>query len=78
MLWGKLIVLAATSFAYAKVQFLGVAIAGGDFGCLIDGTCPTSSVQLASDGAAQMQHFVSDGMNLFRIRETIFSNMVET
>ncbi|KAH8673927.1 glycoside hydrolase superfamily, partial [Xylariales sp. PMI_506] len=51
----------------AKVQFLGVAIAGGDFGCQIDGTCPTSSVQFASDATGQMQHFVGEGLNLMRI-----------
>jgi endoglucanase len=54
--------------AWAKVQYLGVAIAGGDFGCSIDGTCTTSSVQFASDGADQMKHFVGEGMNLMRIR----------
>ncbi|KAF8846566.1 glycoside hydrolase [Acephala macrosclerotiorum] len=48
-------------------------IAGGDFGCAIDGTCPTSSTQLplsalgGGDGLGQMQHFVSDDkMNIFR------------
>ncbi|RDW83008.1 hypothetical protein BP5796_04499 [Coleophoma crateriformis] len=49
-------------------------IAGGDFGCAIDGTCTTSSTQLplstlgGGDGAGQMQHFVTDDqMNIFRI-----------
>ncbi|KAB5533509.1 glycoside hydrolase superfamily [Coniochaeta sp. 2T2.1] len=62
------------SVVRAKVQFLGVAIAGGDFGCEIDGSCPTSSTQLplkglgGGDGAAQMNHFVKDDqMNMFRI-----------
>ncbi|KAI1075401.1 glycoside hydrolase family 5 protein [Whalleya microplaca] len=55
--------------ALAKLQYLGVAIAGGDFGCQNDGSCPTSSVQLPlDDGAAQMQHFVEDdGMSLLRL-----------
>ncbi|KAI0594562.1 endoglucanase 2 [Biscogniauxia sp. FL1348] len=55
--------------ALAKVQFLGVAIAGGDFGCQIDGSCPTGSVQLPLDnGPSQMQHFVkNDGINLLRL-----------
>ncbi|KAK7908729.1 glycoside hydrolase family 5 protein, partial [Apiospora marii] len=60
--------------ALAKVQYLdanvekGVAIAGGDFGCQIDGTCPLSSAQLPGDGADQMKHFVSDlGMNMMRL-----------
>ncbi|KAH9906395.1 endoglucanase 2 [Xylariomycetidae sp. FL2044] len=54
----------------AKVQFLGVAIAGGDFGCEIDGTCSTGSTQLpiGNDGTSQMQHFVEDdGLNLLRL-----------
>ncbi|KAI8627333.1 glycoside hydrolase family 5 protein [Xylariaceae sp. FL1651] len=53
----------------AKVQLLGVAIAGGDFGCQIDGTCPIGSVQLPlNDGPGQMNHFVKDdGINLLRI-----------
>lgn len=53
----------------------GMNIAGGDFGCAIDGTCPTSSTQLplsalgGGDGLGQMQHFVSDDqMNIFRLR----------
>ncbi|KAI0202957.1 endoglucanase 2 [Astrocystis sublimbata] len=53
----------------AKLEFLGVAIAGGEFGCEIDGTCPLGSAQLAfNDGPAQMNHFVKeDGMNVLRI-----------
>ncbi|KAI1781381.1 glycoside hydrolase family 5 protein [Hypoxylon cercidicola] len=49
---------------------LGVAIAGGDFGCQIDGSCPTGSTQLPlnNDGVAQMKHFVQDdGINLLRL-----------
>ncbi|KAH8903826.1 cellulase [Coniochaeta sp. PMI_546] len=63
------------SLVQAKVQFLkGVAIAGGDFGCQIDGSCPTGSTQLplnnlgGGDGAGQMKHFVKDDqVNMFRI-----------
>lgn len=62
--------------AAAQVQFLGVAIAGGDFGCQIDGTCPTGSTQLplgsnggGGDGPGQMQHWTSlaKPLNLFRL-----------
>lgn len=60
--------------AAAQVQFLGVAIAGGDFGCEIDGTCPTGSTQLPlgtsnGDGPGQMQHWTSltKPLNLFRL-----------
>ncbi|KAI0841484.1 glycoside hydrolase family 5 protein [Hypoxylon sp. FL0890] len=62
--------LAAARIVLAKVQFLGVAIAGGDFGCQIDGSCPLSSTQLplGNDGVAQMQHFVKDdGVNILRL-----------
>ncbi|KAK8115226.1 glycoside hydrolase family 5 protein [Apiospora kogelbergensis] len=64
----------ASTIAQAKVQYLdanfkkGVAIAGGDFGCQIDGNCPIASAQLPSDGADQMKHFVGDlGMNMMRL-----------
>lgn len=62
--------------AAAQVQFLGVAIAGGDFGCQIDGTCPTGSTQLplgsnggGGDGPGQMQHWTSldKPLNMFRL-----------
>ncbi|OTA88979.1 glycoside hydrolase family 5 protein [Hypoxylon sp. CO27-5] len=62
--------LAAARIVIAKVQFLGVAIAGGDFGCQIDGSCPLGSTQLplGNDGVAQMQHFVKDdGVNILRL-----------
>ncbi|KAI1879417.1 hypothetical protein JX265_002371 [Neoarthrinium moseri] len=61
------LLLGLASFALAKVQYLGVAIAGGDFGCQIDGSCPTSSVQFAGDAADQMKHFVGEGLNMIRI-----------
>ncbi|KAI0147221.1 glycoside hydrolase superfamily [Xylariaceae sp. FL1272] len=62
-------ILFLASAVRGKVQFLGVAIAGGDFGCQIDGTCPTGSTQLPlNDGPTQMNHFVQDdGMNLMRL-----------
>ncbi|KAI5863334.1 glycoside hydrolase family 5 protein [Durotheca rogersii] len=62
--------LAAAPAVLAKVQFLGVAIAGGDFGCEIDGSCPIGSSQLPlnNDGIAQIKHFVEDdGINLLRL-----------
>lgn len=64
----------------AQVQFLGVAIAGGDFGCdSATGTCPTGSTQLplgssggggGGDGSGQMQHWTSlspKPLNMFRL-----------
>ncbi|KAI1167411.1 glycoside hydrolase superfamily [Nemania serpens] len=73
MIFSALISLAALVPAvFAKVQFLGVAIAGGEFGCQIDGTCPPSSAQLPlGDGPTQMNHFVKDdGINVLRIPTT--------
>lgn len=68
MFFRNFVLLASAPIALAKVQFLGVAIAGGDFGCQIDGNCPLSSTQIPDDGAAQMKHFVADdGMNLMRL-----------
>lgn len=68
------IAAALTASVAAQVQFLGVAIAGGDFGCEIDGTCPTGSTQLplgtsGGDGPGQMQHWtsLSKPLNLFRL-----------
>lgn len=68
MLLHSLVIFASIPLAFARVQFLGVAIAGGDFGCQIDGTCPTSSVQFAGDAADQISHFAGEGMNIMRIR----------
>ncbi|KAI1384400.1 glycoside hydrolase family 5 protein [Hypoxylon trugodes] len=62
--------VAAARVVLARVQFLGVAIAGGDFGCQIDGSCSTGSTQLPlnNDGIAQMQHFVKDdSINILRL-----------
>ncbi|KAK0112624.1 hypothetical protein ONS95_014365 [Cadophora gregata] len=45
-------------------------IAGFEFGCEIDGTCPTGKTQspMGSDAVGQMQHFVNDDeMNIFRL-----------
>ncbi|KAI1429415.1 endoglucanase 2 [Xylaria sp. FL1777] len=69
MLFTTFFSIALLPAAFAKVQFLGVAIAGGDFGCQIDGTCPPESAQLPlSDGPTQMNHFVKDdGINILRI-----------
>ncbi|KAK1759807.1 hypothetical protein QBC47DRAFT_357637 [Echria macrotheca] len=62
--------------AAAGVQFVGVNVAGFDFGCSIQGACdltkivpPIQGAALGSaDGAGQMQHFVKDdGMNIFRL-----------
>ncbi|KAM7196237.1 cellulase [Naviculisporaceae sp. PSN 640] len=53
-----------------------MAISGGDFGCQIDGSCPTGSSKLplnsfgmgGGDGEGQMKHFAqSNGMNMFRL-----------
>ncbi|CAK7271206.1 hypothetical protein SEPCBS119000_004482 [Sporothrix epigloea] len=58
----------------AQVKYLGVAMAGGDFGCDIYGFCPLSTATLPltelghADGAGQMQHFVKDdGVSMFRL-----------
>ncbi|KAI1760679.1 glycoside hydrolase family 5 protein [Hypoxylon sp. FL1150] len=70
MYFEKFFLLSLIPVAFAKVQYLGVAIAGGDFGCQINGSCPTGSTQLPlnNDGVAQMQHFVKDdGINLLRL-----------
>ncbi|KAF4883440.1 Endoglucanase EG-II [Colletotrichum fructicola] len=52
----------------------GVAISGGDFGCEIDGSCPTGKTQLplsslgGGDGEGQMNHFANDDkLNMFRL-----------
>ncbi|KAL6792977.1 glycoside hydrolase family 5 protein [Trichoderma sp. SZMC 28012] len=81
-------VLALASHTLAgKIKYLGVAIPGIDFGCDIDGSCPTdtSSVPLLSykggDGAGQMKHFAEDdGLNVFRISATwqfVLNNTVD-
>lgn len=77
MLSGSVLLAASlATCAAAQVQFLGVAIAGGDFGCQIDGSCPTGSTQLplgssggGGDGPGQMQHWttLSKPLNLFRL-----------
>ncbi|KAI0481756.1 endoglucanase 2 [Xylaria cf. heliscus] len=69
MYFSAFVSLALLPAVFAKLQFLGVAVAGGEFGCQIDGTCPLGSAQLPlSDGPTQMNHFVKeDGMNVLRI-----------
>jgi len=61
-------VLVASS---AAMTFGGVNIAGFDFGCQTDGTCSQGSVQeslvTSGMGLAQMTHFVSKGLNAFRL-----------
>ncbi|KAI1483824.1 glycoside hydrolase family 5 protein [Daldinia eschscholtzii] len=60
--------LAAARVALAKVQFLGVSIAGGEFGCKDDGSCPIDSAKLPDDGVTQMWHFVGDdAINILRM-----------
>lgn len=59
--------------AHAQVWRAGVNIAGFDFGCDTSGNCPVGSVDPplsssgGSDGISQMQHFVSIGLNTFRL-----------
>ncbi|KAJ7921990.1 endoglucanase [Mycena leptocephala] len=57
-----------------SLKFVGVNIAGFDFGCGTDGTCtvskafPPLSQYGGNDGAGQMRHFVNDdGFNMFRL-----------
>ncbi|KAK1752867.1 glycoside hydrolase superfamily [Echria macrotheca] len=70
----SLVFLGAAGLAAARVQFLGVSIAGGDFGCTIDGTCSLSSTQIplkslgGGDGEGQMKFFAQSNMyNMFRL-----------
>ncbi|TVY14851.1 Endoglucanase EG-II [Lachnellula arida] len=74
MLLKSLVFVAGVATTAAKVEFMGMNIAGFEFGCQIDGSCPTSSVTPplstlgGGDGAGQMQHFVNDDqMNIFRL-----------
>ncbi|KAI1434872.1 glycoside hydrolase family 5 protein [Xylaria sp. CBS 124048] len=54
---------------FAKVQYVGGTIAGGDAGCQINGTCDPNSAQLPSGiGSAQMSKAIEgNGINLLRI-----------
>ncbi|KAL5611857.1 hypothetical protein BROUX41_000569 [Berkeleyomyces rouxiae] len=68
------VMMAFAGLAAAKQLYRGVAIAGADFGCDIDGSCDTSQVVFPIhdigdvDGAAQMRHFAhDDGLNMFRL-----------
>lgn len=67
-------ILALAAGASAELKYLGVAMAGIDFGCDIDGSCPLKTVALplknygGADGKAQMEHFVNnDKLNIFRL-----------
>ncbi|KIY69904.1 glycoside hydrolase family 5 protein [Cylindrobasidium torrendii FP15055 ss-10] len=58
----------------AALKYVGVNIAGFDFGCATDGTCviadvyPPLSSQGGNDGEGQMKHFFNDdGFNTFRL-----------
>ncbi|KAL1849944.1 hypothetical protein Daus18300_013078 [Diaporthe australafricana] len=73
-----LVVLLQVALSFAASPFAGVNIAGFDFGSDIQGKHNLSSafgpvVTLGngnSDGAAQMQHFVQEGLNTFRLPTT--------
>jgi endoglucanase len=45
MFFNSLLLLGAGTLVAAKSEFVGMNIAGFEFGCLIDGTCPTGSAQ---------------------------------
>lgn len=53
----------------ATSQYVGMNIAGFEFGCDIEGNCPLASIKSPVGVApAQMKHFVNDdGMNIFRL-----------
>ncbi|KDQ55186.1 glycoside hydrolase family 5 protein [Jaapia argillacea MUCL 33604] len=63
----------ASATSTGKVKFVGVNIAGFDFGCGTDGSDTLTSIYPpltalgGPDGAGQMQHFVSEGYNIFRL-----------
>ncbi|KAG8924729.1 Endoglucanase EG-II [Tulasnella sp. 417] len=65
--------LAAAMVVNAVGQYQQCDIAGFDFGCITDGSCDTSQTVAplyqysGVDGIAQMQHFMSNGMNIFRL-----------
>ncbi|ODA76861.1 hypothetical protein RJ55_07377 [Drechmeria coniospora] len=62
------------SLSRAVIPYLGIAIPGIDFGCDIDGSCPSKAKLVplkayrGGDGEGQMKHFVEDdGLNMFRL-----------
>ncbi|KFA46927.1 hypothetical protein S40293_03590 [Stachybotrys chartarum IBT 40293] len=70
-------VLPLISSVAARIRYLGVGIAGIDFGCDIDGSCPLDTVQVplsehgGPDGAGQMRHWAEAyDMNMFRLSST--------
>ncbi|KAL2066017.1 hypothetical protein VTL71DRAFT_2088 [Oculimacula yallundae] len=70
MLLKALLTLGMVPLVFGKAQYMGMNIAGFEFGCETDGTCPTSKTQspMGSDAVGQMQHFVKDDqMNIFRL-----------
>ncbi|TVY44019.1 Endoglucanase EG-II [Lachnellula cervina] len=74
MLLKSLVFIGGVAMTAARVQFMGINIAGFEFGCQIDGSCPTTSVTPplsvlgGGDGAGQMQHFMNeDQMNIFPV-----------
>ncbi|KAF8846665.1 beta-1,4-endoglucanase [Acephala macrosclerotiorum] len=69
-----LVLLCGLSTVLGQVQYMGMNIAGFDFGCATNGSCDFSTMLPpltklgGSDGAAQMQHFLGDDqMNTFRL-----------
>jgi hypothetical protein len=67
--------LCGLSVVLGQVQYMGMNIAGFDFGCATNGSCdfttmlpPLTSLG-GSDGAGQMEHFRDDDIfNTFRLR----------
>ncbi|CAA7268396.1 unnamed protein product [Cyclocybe aegerita] len=58
----------------SELSYVGVNIAGFDFGCGVDGTCTSAAAWApltdlgGHDGAGQMEHFFkNDGFNTFRL-----------
>ena len=54
------------------IPYAGINIAGFDFGCQTDGTCPVASayppIGSGPDGIGQMKHFANDDkLNIFRL-----------
>lgn len=75
MILRVLLLLSGLSVVLGQVQYMGMNIAGFDFGCATNGSCnfttmlpPLTSLG-GSDGAGQMQHFKDDDIfNTFRLR----------
>lgn len=69
MFYNTILLLGYGTLVAAKSQFVGMNMAGFEFGCDIDGSCPLSSIQSPLGvGLTQMKHFVNDDqMNIFRL-----------